>query len=190
MAIEGKRQPVNSSLRGKRVLLRSPSWNDMEEFLKLNRKSRSFFRGYMNPPLKAESFTNYVDRSNLDQNAFFLICRRDDEAIIGTINLSQIFYGALQSAYLGYYVGSHFARQGYATEAMSLILKHAFDRLKLHRVEANIQPTNLASIALVKRAGFTYEGFSKRYLKVCGRWRDHERWALLVDDWKALRSRK
>ncbi|MEP6742684.1 MAG: GNAT family protein [bacterium] len=68
---------------------------------------------------------------------------------------------------------------------LQLMLQYAFKKLKLHRVEANIQPANAASIALVKRAGFSREGFSRRYLKVCGRWRDHERWAIVVEDWKS-----
>ena len=74
------------------------------------------------------------------------------------------------------------------TEAVRLLLRHAFARMKLHRVEANIQPGNLASLALVKRAGFIKEGYSRRYLKICGRWRDHERWAILAEDWKAGRK--
>jgi ribosomal-protein-alanine N-acetyltransferase len=65
----------------------------------------------------------------------------------------------------------------------------AFTRLELHRLEANIQPANLASITLVKRLGFHLEGLSPRYLKIAGHWRDHERWALLADDWRTLRTR-
>jgi ribosomal-protein-alanine N-acetyltransferase len=53
----------------------------------------------------------------------------------------------------------------------------------LHRLEANIQPSNERSIALVRGLGFRKEGLSRRYLKIGGRWRDHERWALLVDEW-------
>ena len=70
------------------------------------------------------------------------------------------------------------------TEALQLTLRHAFVKLKLHRLEANIQPENTPSIALVKRAGFVKEGYSRRYLKISGRWRDHERWAILVEDWR------
>jgi len=70
------------------------------------------------------------------------------------------------------------------TEAIALMLRHAFVDLKLHRLEANIQPGNVPSIALVKRGGFVKEGYSRRYLKICGRWRDHERWAILVEDWR------
>ena len=74
------------------------------------------------------------------------------------------------------------------SEALGLVLKYSFEKLRLHRLEANIQPSNRASIALVKRTGFVREGFSRRYLKICGRWRDHERWAIIVEDWKAKRA--
>ena len=67
-------------------------------------------------------------------------------------------------------------------------LSEVFGPRKLHRVEANIQPENEASIALVQGLGFRQEGYSPRYLKIGGRWRDHERWALLAEDWR-LRSR-
>jgi ribosomal-protein-alanine N-acetyltransferase len=69
-------------------------------------------------------------------------------------------------------------------EAIQLVLREAFLELRLHRLEANIQPGNQASLALAKSAGFKREGFSPRYLKISGRWRDHERWALLAEDWR------
>ena len=71
------------------------------------------------------------------------------------------------------------------SEGLRLVIGHAFAQMGLHRVEANIQPGNLASIALVRRCGFKKEGFSPRYLKIFGEWRDHERWALLADDPRA-----
>ncbi len=70
------------------------------------------------------------------------------------------------------------------SEGIRLVLNHAFYTLGLHRVEANIQPENIASINLVKGLGFILEGFSRRYLKINGEWRDHERWALTVEDWR------
>ncbi len=97
--------------------------------------------------------------------------------------MSQIFYRAFQNAYLGYYVDVNFAGQGLMSEGIRLAINHAFDTLGLHRVEANIQPENTNSINLVERLGFTKEGFSRRYLKINGKWQDHERWALTVEDW-------
>jgi ribosomal-protein-alanine N-acetyltransferase len=70
------------------------------------------------------------------------------------------------------------------TEGMTLAINEAFGPLKLHRLEANIQPGNTASIALVKRLGFRREGLSKKYLKIGGRWQDHERWAILKEEWR------
>jgi ribosomal-protein-alanine N-acetyltransferase len=74
-------------------------------------------------------------------------------------------------------------------EGLELVLARAFTELRLHRLEANIQPGNHASIALVRGAGFVREGYSERYLKIGGRWRDHERWALRVEQWRARRAR-
>lgn len=101
--------------------------------------------------------------------------------IVGVINLNEIVMGAFQSAYLGYYGMLNFARTGLMTEALRAAAHYAFNDLGLHRLEANIQPDNLASIALVRRAGFKQEGFSPRYLRINGEWRDHERWTLLAD---------
>jgi ribosomal-protein-alanine N-acetyltransferase len=75
-------------------------------------------------------------------------------------------------------------------EGIRLTLRHAFGPLKLHRLEANIQPDNAPSLALVKGAGFRLEGYSPRYLKIGGRWRDHERWAILAEDLHPGRGRR
>ena len=112
------------------------------------------------------------------------IRRVADESIIGSIEISRIARGNFQSAYLGYRIDARHRGQGYMSEALQLVLRHAFRTLGLHRVEANVEPGNEASIALVRRAGFTREGYSRRYLKIGGRWRDHERWALLREDWR------
>ena len=177
-------------IRGKRVLLRHPSKKDQAEYLALNSRSVSFNDGLASPPTQPEEFAAFLKRCRLNTNACFFICRRTDGAILGSINVSQIYHGFFQSAYLGYHIGAEHAGQGYMSEALALILAYAFTELKLHRLEANIQPHNAASIALVKRAGFVREGFSRRYLKICGEWRDHERWAILVEDWLATTEHK
>lgn len=173
---------------GRNVFLRTPMNRDLSEFIALNRASIRLHRGLVSPPTVPEQFATFLEKSRRVDSVCFLICRVEDAAIIGSVTLSQIFRGGFQNAYLGYYVGAAYARRGYMTEALQLMLQHAFQKLKLHRLEANIQPANVASIALVKRAGFSCEGFSRRYLKVCGRWRDHERWAIVAEDWKSKPS--
>ncbi len=73
------------------------------------------------------------------------------------------------------------SEHGYMREGLTLAVRYAFNQIDLHRLEANIQPNNHASIALAKSAGFKLEGFSPRYLRIKGEWRDHERWAILAD---------
>jgi ribosomal-protein-alanine N-acetyltransferase len=170
---------------GTRVYLRFPEAADGDEFIELQRASRRFYRGLATPMVSHERFLEYVKRCRQADFAGFLVCRVANDAIVGSMNLSQIVRGPFKSAYLGYQVGAPFARQGYLREALALLLRQAFTTMKLHRLEANIQPHNLASIALARGAGFVREGYSRRYLKIDGRWRDHERWAILREDWSA-----
>jgi ribosomal-protein-alanine N-acetyltransferase len=178
-----------AEMRGKRIYLRPLEANDAAEFIALNRASQNFHRGLASPPVRADQFHALLERCRRPDMICFLICRVEDGAIVGSITLSQIFRGSFQSAYLGYHVGAKFAHQSYMSEALGLVLRYSFKKLRLHRLEANIQPSNYASIALVKRAGFVREGFSRRYLKICGRWRDHERWAIIAEDWTKGASR-
>jgi [ribosomal protein S5]-alanine N-acetyltransferase len=118
------------------------------------------------------------------------VCLRSTGEMVGVVNLSEVVRGCFQSAYLGYYAFSPHAGRGYMTEGLGLVVTKAFRELKLHRLEANIQPSNGASIDLARRLGFRKEGFSPRYLKVLGRWKDHERWTILAEDWRAGRRRR
>jgi ribosomal-protein-alanine N-acetyltransferase len=170
---------------GKKVFLRSPTRSDQAEFIALNRSSMRFHRGLVSPPTTPDQFADFLQRSNREDSVCLFICLVATDAIIGAVNLSQIFRGGFQNAYLGYYIGAPYAGRGFMSEALQLALRYAFATLQLHRLEANIQPGNVASIKLVKRAGFVREGYSRRYLKVCGRWRDHERWAIIAEEWKS-----
>ncbi len=167
-----------------RVYLRPPVRSDRDEFISLMRASRAFHRPWATAPTDDDRFTAYLTDALRPDFEAMLLCRYEDEGILGFFNLSQIVRRGLQSAYLGYAVGKPFAGQGYMREGIELVLRHAFQTLRLHRIEANIQPGNAASIALAAGAGFRREGFSPRYLKIGGRWRDHERWAILSDEWR------
>ncbi len=169
-------------VEGRQVFLRHPASGDRAEFLERVRASRALHRPWVFAPEDDEAFAAYLRSNRDDASERLLVCRSEDGAIVGVYNLSQIFYGGFRSAYLGYYAFRPFAGRGYMREGLRLVLRHAFGPLGLHRIEANIQPGNTVSIALVRGAGFRKEGFSPRYLKIGGRWRDHERWAILAED--------
>jgi len=162
-----------------RVLLRSPTLADQKEFLALARASRELHQPWVAAPSTPAQFRGYVARMSKPENAAFLVCASGSGQIVGVINLTNVVLGAFRSGYLGYYAFSGFERQRFMRHGLCAVVRHAFAKLKLHRLEANIQPGNVASIALVKACGFTQEGYSPRYLKIGGRWRDHERWAIL-----------
>jgi [ribosomal protein S5]-alanine N-acetyltransferase len=169
-----------------RVELREPREHDADEFLAAVRASRDFHAPWAFPPATPDAYRMWLDRQCADGFAGFFICRRSDGAIVGRANLGHIVYESLCSAYLGYEGVASMAGRGYMTEGLGLVLAHAFGPLELHRVEANIQPGNDRSLALVERLGFTREGFSRSYLRVGGHWRDHQRWALLAEDFRAV----
>jgi len=166
-----------------RVFLRPPARGDEDEFLTGMRASRSLHVPWLYAPQTPEDYREYLVRALRPSTEFFLACRQADGAILGFLNLSEVVRGNFQSAYLGYGAVVQYAGQGYMREALGLVLDESFGPLGLHRVEANIQPGNAASIALVRRAGFQLEGMSPRYLKIGGSWRDHERWAIRSELW-------
>jgi ribosomal-protein-alanine N-acetyltransferase len=93
-----------------------------------------------------------------------------------------------RSAYLSYYALEPHQRHGYMRAGVSAMVQLAFRDYRLHRLEANIQPDNAPSRALVRSLGFELEGYSPRYLKIGGRWRDHERWAIRTETWRVTRG--
>jgi len=184
------RRPL-PSVTGPRVHLRPPSPADEAAFLRAARASRRLHGAWAKPPSTALRFAAFVERydGRNPAHAGFLVVRNADGALAGVFNFSEIVRGLFQSAYLGYYGFAPHVGGGYMTEGLVLVLDVAFRALKLHRVEVNIQPTNRRSLSLVERAGFTREGYSRRYVKIGGRWRDHVRFAMLAEDWPAQRRR-
>ena len=157
------------------VYLRKPQDSDLIEVENAYKNSESLHQPWTYPP---SNFQNY-----LQQEGRFFLCLSETHQIIGTFNISNIVRGHFHSAYLGYEVFSPYQGKGYMRMGLNLLLNEAFHVLNLHRLEANIQPENIASIRLVAGAGFVKEGFSKQYLYICGEWKDHERWAILNQDW-------
>ncbi len=173
-----------------RVFLESASRKRESEFLERVEASQKLHRPWTVAPHTPEHFRDWLSRSRKPSHVFFFVCLIETGELAGVINLNEIVRGSFQSGYLGYYAFQPFAGEGYMTEGLSLVLDEAFGALGLNRLEANIQPNNKPSSRLVSRLGFRLEGFSPRYLKISGRWRDHERWAVLADDWNTRRVRR
>ncbi len=163
--------------------LRPARPDDVDEYTELMRASRDHLRPWYYGAETVNGFEDLLRRSRADDYELLLLCLKDGGSIAGSFSLSQIFRGAFQNAYLGFAAGAAYAGQGYMREGMELTLRHVFDTLHLHRVEANVQPANERSRGLVERCGFRLEGFSPSYLKIGGHWRDHQRYALTIEDW-------
>lgn len=105
-----------------------------------------------------------------------------DEQFAGQVTVGAIARGSANSAYLGYWIARSFAGRGIMPTALALVVDHCFDTARLHRVEANIRPENVASRRVVEKLGFRLEGTRERYIHISGLWRDHLSYALTVED--------
>jgi [ribosomal protein S5]-alanine N-acetyltransferase len=161
-----------------RVVLRPLAAGDQEEFIGLVAASADLHHPWMSLPATGAEFQAYVTRYSGPDEESLLVCGRDTGAIAGMININTIVRGRFQCGSLAYAAFAPAAGRGYLSEGVGLVVRHAFEHLRLHRLEANIQPENHASLRLVQRAGFRYEGRSPELLFIDGAWRDHERWAL------------
>jgi ribosomal-protein-alanine N-acetyltransferase len=163
------------------VLIEAPSLRRQAEFLAAVRRSRKLHGRFAAPPSSAEDYRAYLKRFKQDRHFGHFVCTREGD-LAGVININEVIRGPAQYGYLGYYAFAPHAGQGMMCEGLLAVLRLAFGKYDLHRVEANIQPENARSIRLVKALGFRLEGYSPRYLKLAGRWRDHERWAMTIED--------
>ncbi|MFF8267919.1 GNAT family N-acetyltransferase [Streptomyces sp. NPDC016562] len=177
----------NHLRQGVRVGLRPFRLADGPEFTARVRESRRLHHPWLSPPATIEEYEPYAARlAEGDVRAGFLVCELGTGALAGFVNVNNIVRRAFQCGALGYGAFAHAAGRGLMREALGLVLAHAFapaaeGGLALHRLEANIQPANAASIALVRGSGFRREGLSPDFLHVDGAWRDHERWAITAE---------
>jgi len=159
------------------IIIIEPSDNDGAEFISAMQFSQEYHAPWVDAPKTQEKFAEYLNKYNQANNKSFLI--KYNNKISGVINLNEIVMGCFKSAYLGFYGAKQFSGLGIMQEGLRLVIEQAFNDLGLHRLEANIQPTNTRSINLVKKLGFNKEGFSPKYLYINNQWCDHERWAII-----------
>lgn len=168
-----------------RVLLRAPLESDRVAFIAAMLASKELHEPWMSDMETDDYFDRLLLRAVDERHDVNLVCSVKSGSIVGVLNLSEIVRGAFQNAFLSYAAVSGYEGQGLMSEGLQLLLERAFGDLGLHRLEANIQPGNGPSKALVRRAGFLCEGRSRRYLKLGGEWRDHEHWVMLAEEWQA-----
>lgn len=167
-----------------RVQLEQPSKRRESEFLDAVARSKKLHLNRVAPPDEVEKYQAFLNQIRSPWRVTFFVVSKTGGDLIGVVNIDSMIRGAFQSGYLGYYGFIPYVGSGLMREGLIEVVSRAFHQLKLHRLEANIQPNNERSIALVRSLGFRLEGFSPKYLKVCGRWRDHERWAILAEEWE------
>lgn len=170
-------------MRPARTRIQIASSEDEAAFLAAVRRSSALHRPWTKPPATPEAFRAYLAKQD-GVRGFGFFAFSDSDELVGVVNVNEIVRGLFQSGYLGYYAFTPYNGRGHMTDALASVANLMFRKCKLHRLEANIQPDNRTSIAVVKRLGFRREGFSPRYLKIGGQWRDHVRWAITAEEWK------
>ncbi len=112
---------------------------------------------------------------------------QEDGRLVGLFSLNEIVRGVFQSAYAGWQVRGTDMGRGLATEGVRALLDIAFSPepagLGLHRVQANVMPSNAASLRVVEKVGLRKEGEAERYLRIAGRWEDHLMFAVTTEEW-------
>ncbi|MBL8780952.1 MAG: GNAT family N-acetyltransferase [Alphaproteobacteria bacterium] len=179
------------ALEGKSVRLRAPVAGDYVQWSKLRGDSRDFLTPW-EPTWAPDELSRAAFRRRLRRYAqaaragsghmFFVFDKKTGD-LLGGCQLSNVRQGVAQSAAsLGYWMGRRFAGKGLMTDAVTTLLRHAFDRMGFHRIEAACLPSNAASRRVLTKVGFTAEGTARKYLKINGDWQDHLLFAIIAGD--------
>ncbi|MFD1737975.1 GNAT family N-acetyltransferase [Bacillus salitolerans] len=184
-------------LYGERVQLRFLERNDAEEFLELLLKNKDYWGRY--EPLRDEAYytlekraieieENYKDASNGRGYSWGIFIDKGN-TLIGDISLYGVKPTPFSSGSVGYSIDYDQAGNGYATEALRLVLAFAFDYAQLHRVQAGAALDNEGSIRVLEKVGFIQEGISRKNLKINGEWKDHYQYAIIDEDWQLQKEK-
>jgi ribosomal-protein-alanine N-acetyltransferase len=170
-----------------RVYVRFPEEADAAELTALYIRNREFFEMF-SPSTIEEFYTEEYQRQAIakgrgermeDRKYSFVVCLKEDDRLIGTVGLSFIARGPLQSCMIGYSLDQGHNGKGYMTEAVEQVVRYAFDELKFHRITGEASPRNPGSIRVLEKAGFHKEGISRSNLKIKGVWEDHQVLAII-----------
>jgi ribosomal-protein-alanine N-acetyltransferase len=175
---------------GERVAIRAFTLGDVPALVDLRRRNRVFNAPF--EPRRSEGFFTEagqraevlrdIDEWSAGRMYAFGIVERATGRLRGRIGLSNVVRGAWDNATLGYFVDEEVNGRGYATEAVALTLDFAFGPARLHRVQAAVMPHNLRSARVLAKNGLRHEGHAPRYLRLAGGWRDHDLYAITIED--------
>lgn len=170
-----------------KVYIRFPVEADAAELTELVRRNREFFQEfspetpeeyYMEEHQLQSIIKNKSDRAE-DRRYSFVVCLKEDGRIIGSLSLSFVVRGPLQSCMIGYSLDRACNGKGYMTDAVRQVVRYAFEELKLHRITGEVSPKNPGSIRVLEKAGFHKEGIARSNVKINGVWEDHQVLAII-----------
>ena len=182
--------PSRVELRGTLVAIRPFESDDAPALLDLRLRNHDFFAPYepssvVVPQTPAEQVARLeAERVDWETDRGYVFGIFEPEGtLVGRIALSHVTRGGWQNAVLGYFVDESANGKGYATDAVRLAIRFAFERAGLHRLQAGVMPRNRRSIRVLEKGGFRHEGLSPRYLEINGVWEDHESFAITREEW-------
>ena len=179
---------VQFQLNTERLALRNLTPENTEEMLDYYIRNEEHLRQYEptrdsgfytyegQKEILTESFRQFIDGTSIDLGIF------KDEKLIGKVKLSNIVYGILRNAFVGYSIDKEHQGKGYMKEALNTVCSYAFEEMGLHRLEASTLMENSRSQGVLKSCGFNELGISEKYLYINGEWRDHKIFYKVNDD--------
>jgi ribosomal-protein-alanine N-acetyltransferase len=180
-------------LPGERINLRPVRQSDAVDIYQGARNHAISRYTFIPRPYRMDDAVSFIHRTHVirrkKKGYAFGIEHKESGRIIGMCSVFSIFENHRRGE-VGYWVNKKYWGQGYATEALELILKFCFNELKLHRVVAGAFSPNKVSQQMLEKAGFKREGYLRQHAKVRGRWMDLIFYGMLATEYRARRKKK
>ena len=177
-----------------RLMTRLATYKDVAKVVHYYQNNRVFLAPF-EPVRSDEFFTEKFWRSQIERSLtefnyhqslrLVIFEQAPPQAIVGIINFTQFSRGASESCVVGYSLAESAQGKGYMSEALSAAIDYVFDELGFHRIMASYMPRNQRSGALLKKLGFTVEGYARDYLLINNQWEDHILTSLVNHNWSA-----
>lgn len=169
-------------LKTDRLIIRMPKYSDIDSIITFYSENRLYLEPY--EPIKPDNFYSrdyWIAHIGLIKDDFmedksiklFIFDNSNTNNVIGMISINNIVRGAFHACYIGYSLAESKQGNGYMSEALKKVIGYIFKELRLHRIMANYMPHNMRSANVLKKLGFSVEGYARDYLYINGKWEDH-----------------